>query len=224
MTKQDISTIVTELGTLASRLRQEADSASRQLGDKVVESYKPAAVQPQDKEADNMRVARLCGVAALAAGIVGAISTEDDTWPYIIGALGLGAFGLSYVKRDRQPAPPVKPAGISGPEANQKLLSETDRISDEWSRFTDDKKSEIQSLITSSDLPDAVKNKCFEHTYYAERLDVDMTGLFSTLSASGVGPVEIKLAISKWQRIVGEAIRKSENRQAAEWKAVADLL
>lgn len=139
----------------------------------------------------------LTGYTCLAAGVIGAISS-DSKWPYLIGALGLVSLGVGCSKKNQQSLPANSNAhsDFNIEEEKAFIIEKCNKILDskksEWDSFMESTKIEIQNLIKTSNISEEKKEEYLSHTYYPETLSLSTLSLidkFDTIrSGSNVEP------------------------------------
>ena len=139
----------------------------------------------------------LSGYTCIAAGVIGAISS-DSKWPYLIGALGLVSLGVGFSKKNQQSmsAKSNVLSNINLEEEKAFIVNKCNEILDskksEWDSFMESIKIEIQDLIKTSNISEEKKEEYLSHTYYPETLSLSTLSLidkFDTIeNGSNVEP------------------------------------
>ena len=139
----------------------------------------------------------LTGYTCIAAGVIGAISS-DSKWPYLIGALGLVSLGVGFSKKNQQSmsAKSNVLSNINLEEEKAFIVNKCNEILDskksEWDSFMESIKIEIQDLIKTSNISEEKKEEYLSHTYYPETLSLSTLSLidkFDTIeNGSNVEP------------------------------------
>lgn len=124
----------------------------------------------------------LSGYTCIAAGVIGAISS-DSKWPYLIGALGLVSLGVGFSKKNQQSmyAKSNVLSNINLEEDKAFIVNKCNEILDskksEWDSFMESTKIEIQDLIKTSNISEEKKEEYLSHTYYPETLSLSTLSL-----------------------------------------------
>ena len=139
----------------------------------------------------------LTGYTCIAAGVIGAISS-DSKWPYLIGVLGLVSLGVGFSKKNQQSmsAKSNVLSNINLEEEKAFIVDKCNEILDskksEWDSFMESIKIEIQDLIKTSNISEEKKEEYLSHTYYPETLSLSTLSLidkFDTIeNGSNVEP------------------------------------
>lgn len=144
----------------------------------------------------------LTGYTCLAAGVIGALSS-DSKWPYLIGTLGLASLGVGYSKKNQQSSPANSNAysEFNIEEEKAFIIDKCNKILDskksEWDSFMESTKIEIQDIIKSSNISDEKKEEYLSHTYYPEALSLSTLSLIDKFDTIKIGPNTETQIISK---------------------------
>lgn len=124
----------------------------------------------------------LTGYACVAAGVIGAISS-DSKWPYIIGSLGLVSLGVGLTKKKSQSTSAANniTSNFNIEEEKAFIIDKCNKILDskksEWDSFMESIKIEIQNQIKESNISEEKKEDFLSLTYYPETLPLSTLSL-----------------------------------------------
>lgn len=170
----------------------------------------------------------LTGGACLVIGIGGVLSSYSkngnlscDKWPYYVGALGLLALGVGLkkiYKNDNNEKSYSSNLNIDDEKAFiiEKCNKILDKTKNDWDKFMDSLKSDVQSMIKSSSILEERKDEFLSLTYYPETLSLSTLNLidkFDTVISDSNFASQIMLEKAKFANEVALSIKEAVNKQ-----------
>ncbi|MBD5185183.1 MAG: hypothetical protein HDS92_01100 [Bacteroidales bacterium] len=223
-----IDAICQGLSDFAQSLTQEAARKTKEilLQEGNVAPLKNAE-RPMTYVSNPERPWMVAGGVALAAGIVGAVFSDDTSWPYILGAAGVASIVYGQSKKKTPEGPDTTATGHSahGPksyEIAEKVIEISKMVERKWRDEVENCKGMVQRTIEASPLSAEAKDSLLGETYTTERVSIDFGAIIARLNSQPA--TSFPLILSEFERIVTSSIDKAAAEQIAIYKKISQPL
>lgn len=205
---------------------QLANNAQKAISDITLNGKEISSLK-QSKDVPS-RPWLLTGGACIVIGIGGVLSCYSkngnlscDKWPYYVGVLGFLALGVGLkkiYKNDNNEKSYSSNLNIDDEKAFiiEKCNKILDKTKNDWDKFMDSLKSDVQSMIKSSSILEERKDEFLSLTYYPETLSLSTLNLidkFDTVISDSNFASQIMSEKAKFANEVALSIKETVNKQ-----------